>query len=546
MLFNLMFKGGIAAYPARWISFINALPKKGRLQLPKFVRFITVMGIFEKLYQIIISNRLYKFLKIPGPQSAYQTKKGCNLHVMCIRLMKALARKTKVKLFIIFTDFEAAFDLVSRRLLFQKLIKLGVSTVMINALIAIYFCSKSVVEHNSQFSDYLLLLTGVKQGGPPSGLLYIAYTMGLIDIYTNSFRPEPLIFIYHMLVHADDILMLATTRTLALQKMVTLLKYCSINFIKLQISKCSFMCVNSDDPEDEEPLELENLLLNSTTSEVYLGSCVTNSTNIADDVTADIKHRQISVVKFFSFLRCNKNAPVHVKTKTLEACILTSLLYNSETWASAKIDRLEVTHRRMLKSILGVGMTICNEIIYIELGMLSIKTRVKIKQWRFWKTIVNMNDDNPIVYIMKEARKHKLKEVRYYDELINKYSSVEEIVKEFFQQTRSDIQNKAEKGQSKYVTYLKINPTMSRPDIYNNISNHKHVSMVGKLRTSSHNLRVEMGRRIGLARERRLCACGVEVEDEEHFLTKCRLYHDIRKKHNVGGTSFNNILNDAK
>ena len=83
MLFNLMFKGGIAAYPARWISFINALPKKGRLQLPKFVRFITVMGIFEKLYQIIISNRLYKFLKIPGPQSAYQKKKGCAIYTLC-------------------------------------------------------------------------------------------------------------------------------------------------------------------------------------------------------------------------------------------------------------------------------------------------------------------------------------------------------------------------------------------------------------------------------------------------------------------------------
>ena len=140
-------------------------------------------------------------------------------------------------------------------------------------------------------------------------------------------------------------------------------------------------------------------------------------------------------------------------------------------------------------------MTICNEIIYIELGMLSIKTRVKIKQWKFWKNISSMNDDNPLMYIIKEARKHKLKEVRYYDELVDKYSSVEDIVEKFFVQTRSEIRNKAEKGQSKYITYLKINPTMSTPEIYQNITSHKHVSMIGKLRTSSHNLRVEMGRR---------------------------------------------------
>ena len=43
LLFNLIFKGGINAYPSCWMNFMNALPKKGRLQLPKFVRFITVM-----------------------------------------------------------------------------------------------------------------------------------------------------------------------------------------------------------------------------------------------------------------------------------------------------------------------------------------------------------------------------------------------------------------------------------------------------------------------------------------------------------------------
>ena len=155
LLFNLMFKGGKNAYPNRWISFVNALPKKGRLQLPKIVRFITVMGIFEKLYQIVLSSRLCKFLKVPLQQTAYQSGKGCNIHVFTIRLMKALAVKMKQKLFIVFTEFEAAFDQVSRRLLFQKLIRLGLSSMMLTALIAIYSSGKSVVEHDKVYSDYL-------------------------------------------------------------------------------------------------------------------------------------------------------------------------------------------------------------------------------------------------------------------------------------------------------------------------------------------------------------------------------------------------------
>ena len=67
--------------------------------------------------------------------------------------------------------------------LFQKLVRIGVSAGRLAALIAIYEASKSVVEHGDEYSDYLLLLAGVKQGAPPSGLLYIAYTMGLIDVY---------------------------------------------------------------------------------------------------------------------------------------------------------------------------------------------------------------------------------------------------------------------------------------------------------------------------------------------------------------------------
>ena len=164
VMFNLIFKGGATAYPSNWLCFVNGIAKKGRPEPPKFVRFISIMGLFEKLYQMILNNRLYSFMKIPPQQSAYQKGKGCNLHVMSIRLLKLLTTKTKQKLFIVFTDFEAAFDLVSRKLLFEKLVKLGVSSVMLGALIAIYVTSESVIEHRGEFSEIMLLLAGIKQG----------------------------------------------------------------------------------------------------------------------------------------------------------------------------------------------------------------------------------------------------------------------------------------------------------------------------------------------------------------------------------------------
>jgi hypothetical protein len=369
--------------------------------------------------------------------------------------------------------------------------------------------------------------------------------MGLIDTYDNTVHPEPLIYIYHLLVHADDTLLMATTRDLAMKKITTLLQYCTNNFIKLQITKCSFMCVNSNDVDDSNPFEIQNLLLNPTTSEAYLGSIITNSTKMIDDVKADIKNRQLSIVKFFSFLRCNRNAPVYVKKKVLEACSLSSLLYNAETWADAKFTQLEVSYRRMLKAILGVGMKTINEIVYIELGVLSIKTLVTIKQWKFWTKVMEMSEDNPLIHIIKEAKRLKLKEIKHYEKLIESYENVDEIIDEFYGGLRDSIRQKAASGRSKYITYLEVNPSLETPKIYDEIQKHHLVSMIGKLRTSSHNLQVEMGRRTRKAREERICLCGRSVEDERHFLTECGLYDEIRRKYFVVDVDVATVLNDV-
>ena len=67
-----------------------------------------------------------------------------------------------------------------------------------------------------------------------------------------------------MLVHADDILMLATSRNLAIEKIFALLEYCSESYIKLQITKCAFMCVNSSCEEDQAPIAINDLSLDMT------------------------------------------------------------------------------------------------------------------------------------------------------------------------------------------------------------------------------------------------------------------------------------------
>ena len=162
------------------------------------------------------------------------------------------------------------------------------------------------------------------------------------------------------------------------------------------------MCINSKNEEDHEPLK-------STTCEMYLGSSITNSCKLVDDVQADISKRNTSIIKFFAFLRHNAHAPVDVKVKVPEACVMSSILYNAETWADTKVDRLEVVYRRMLKAILGIGVTTCTEFPYIELGLPSIRTRILIKQWEFWRKINESDDDTPLKHVIETAKRYNVK-----------------------------------------------------------------------------------------------------------------------------------------
>ena len=400
---------------------------------------------------------------------------------------------------------------------------------------SIYLASQSVVEHKGEFSDYVLLLCGIKQGAPPSGILYIAYTLDIITMYNNKFNPEPLLYLVHLLMHADDILLLATTKLLAVQKLRALILYCKSNYIKLQLAKCAILCVNSDDADDHLPITVDGVVLENKKEEVYLGSVITNSYKLVDDVEADVKKRQVNVIKYYAFLRSNSNAPVQVKAKVLHSCIVTSILHNAETWADAKVERLEVMYRRMIKSIVKVRITTCSEVLHIELDVPSIKTQILMKQWTFWTKVQELSKECPLHHAITLGKQYKLKEIEHYEQLVASYSSKEEIKEKFMEQTRQNIRKKADKGQSKYIQYLKINPSLETPKIYKNINQLSDVSMIAGLRTSSHNLQIEMGRRTRTPKEERKCLC-CAIEDEEHFLLRCNLYKDIRDRHSIHAT----------
>lgn len=314
------------------------------------------------------------------------------------------------------------------------------------------------------------------------------------------------------------------------------------NYINLQPSKCAFLVTNSVN-FDQLPIIINNQEIPYCDSQLYLGSFICASGNINDHVKGDLKNRMKSVIKYYAFLRRNTFLPLSYKLKVLESCIVSSLIYNSETWGNANIDKLEIIYRKMLKTTLGIKISTCNELPYIELNVPTIKSKIYKKQLKFWHSIQELENDDPVKIACQAAQQSQLEFIKHYQNLDTKYT-INNITELSIDEIRNSIRLKASQNKTKYVTYLKINPSLEKSNIYTSYTPWSKLQYMIKLRTISHDLIDEIGRRKNIPKELRICHCQKSTETEEHFLLYCESYNDIRFKYGIANIELKNILNE--
>ena len=447
----------------------------------------------------------------------------------------------KKKLFIGITDFEAAFDLISRRNLFKKLIELGISMIMLRALVEMYRVNLTYVEINSEYSRTFLMTAGVLQGSATSTILFMAYTADLVKLFNDKFPVEDIIHLFHILLHADDCLILSECRKLFEEKFQCLGSYCDKNSIRLQPKKCSFLAINTNECED---IVLSNGVIKHTNEGLYLGSILSSKGDINHEVALEIQQRRKHFNKFFAFLRENYNAPFSVKEKVLEACVSSAVLHNCESWGNANVKFLELLYRKSLKYLLGVRTQVCNEFPYVELQKPTLASIILRRQYIFYMNCT-VDKDWPLQrYIIRKALDVKCPYILHYIKLRENYSSGDEVTEKSLQKMKDSIMEKAMKEKSRYMSYVQLNPNLSRPEIYSRFIATYKLQKTSQLWMISHDLKVETGRhkRPVVPREERLCLCGA-IETEEHFLLECTQYCHIRSKYNANEYTIESILN---
>ena len=124
-----------------------------------------------------------------------------------------------------------------------------------------------------------------------------------------------------------------------------------------------------------------------------------------------ITKRYPACTKFYNFLRSNKLAPLSIKIKVLESCVVSSLLHNCETFGDYFPKDIERVYLNMIKVLLNVKSSTPNDLILIETGLPSLKARIYARQLKFYKRFmtglkVNGNRMKVMEMLLRITKQH--------------------------------------------------------------------------------------------------------------------------------------------
>ena len=528
LLFNTCF---YIAYPIKLgISILYALPKKGNLRLPENYRGIQVQPLLAILYDRIIANRLMLWAKFRPEQSAFQKGKGTIDQIFLLRTIISLAKSCKTPLFIAFLDLEKAFDKVSRHQLLKALLKAGIGASIFYAIKSMYSITKCILKSGYTFSEIFMTYSGIKQGAPSSVILFLIFMDDCIVEFLDTCIDETVIGNLHILLHADDTVLLGTERSSFVSKCNNLINTFTVKRMSLNIGKSGFMIINSSDIRDRSAIKLENGWLKYRDEFVYLGVMFTDSGSVHNDLELHARSKNKSVlIKLANFIRNNQFAPTSVKRKVLNACLKSAILYGQETWGGSSLAKIETLYRKSIKITFGLNTRVPNEILYLETGFYDLKAEIYKSQYRFWSKIKKniTNDPDTNIAILYSTAIHKnVQYLRHYKKLHTSFANENDCFKQyrdsFIVDCKKNIIEKANSNSySTYNDYFSLNRNLNGPEFY-----HKYTTwefnrlIVTKYRTGSHYLHINTGRAANIPRNDRVCKCG-QLQTLCHVLFNC-------------------------
>ena len=519
-IFNVVFLCN--EYPEEWcISNLITLFKKGDRLCCGNYRGISVMDTLAKIYDSVLNDRLRKWLRVDVAQAGAQKHRSCTEHILALRLLMDYCFGKKRTLYVVFVDFQKAYDKVPRHKLIECLKERGCGKVMIQALRNLYQ-NTSMLLNDMKIDSSI----GVRQGAPTSCLLFILYIDCLVKKLMSNVPDDGFLGSMHCMLFMDDAVLLATSREKCLEKMKVLMEFCAEYGMSVNASKTQFMVVGKKE-SDVAPLRVQDIEVGYTNQYVYLGEHFVDDAKISSVFSNREIYFQRHLNKLSICLQKNSSMPFPLKKKLLEACFMAAMLYGSESWLTNNLAKVEKYYHAAVKMVLAVRVSTPNVLCLLEIGLPDLASYILERRAAFMSRMSkSLSRDEPFWKVYELCTRESTPGSRFLQSASNYDGNIMTDARSKLQQL---CRNRALLA-TKFATYNFLNVNLEVHPMYTQRMYvfEQYRKAFTRFRLSSHDLKIETGRWSRIPRNERFCVCSDVVQDEFHVLFLCPNTSQIR------------------
>ena len=368
-------------------------------------RGIKLLEHVMKLLERILDTRLRKIVSIDESQFGFMQGKGTTDAIFIVRQMQEKFLEKRKKLYYCFVDLEKAYDRVPRELIYWSLRKKGVPEEMITKVKMLYTEAKTRIRTSKGPTNEFHIKVGLHQGSALSPFLFVT----ILDAISQHCR----IGIPWELLFADDLVIIATSKEELQRRWLKWKNSMESVGLKVNIGKTEVLVASRDNENEKVYIKDEQgISLKQCDCFKYLGSAIDEKGTCDEAVKGRVKS---AWGKWWELSRVlyDKHMPLRFKSKIYKTIIRPVMLYGAESWTVKKkdIDLLERTEMKMLRRLKGVTLRdkIRSESIRNDLGVMSIRNKVRENRLRWFGHVIRKPDEDKIkvVYKMEVDGKRK-------------------------------------------------------------------------------------------------------------------------------------------
>jgi hypothetical protein len=407
-------------------------------------RGISLMSTVGKVYARVVLNRLQILAEriYPESQCGFRAGRSTIDMIFSLRQLQEKCREQHKPLFIAFIDLTKAFDLVNREGLFKILSKIGCPPKLLSLIRSFHEGMKGTVLYDGQSSEAFDIRNGVKQGCVLAPTLFgIFFSMVLKHAFGTSnegvflhTRSDEGLFnlalrattkrrkkIIRDMLFADDAALVTHTEAELQALMNRFATSCEMFGLTISLNKTNVMATGA---EITPTIMVSNHQLNVVNNFNYLGSTIIDDLSLDAEIQKRIGMASSALARLSRRVWTNNMLSTNTKITVYKACVLSTLLYASESWTiySSQERKINTFHMRCLRRILGITWRdkVTNNEVLERAGIPSMFTVLRQRRLRWLGHVCRMADGripNDILYgeLTSGKRKKGRPLLRYKD-----------------------------------------------------------------------------------------------------------------------------------